>query len=58
MFILSVAFMHEVFTFSPLVFAASLVLIVFALLSCPTFYILCRFTDWLRSAAASLRNRK
>ncbi len=58
LFVLSVAFLHELFTITPLDFASSLVLVVFALLACPTFYILCRFTERLRRSIASFRKRK
>ncbi len=48
--VLALLFLPELFTISPLDFASQLVLAVFALLSAPTFYVLCRGMDRLKDA--------
>ena len=57
-FIFCVVFLHELFTITPLDFASTLVLVVFALLACPTFYVLCRFTDRLHTAVSRFLEKR
>ncbi|MGI6028711.1 MAG: cation-translocating P-type ATPase [Candidatus Heteroscillospira sp.] len=58
LFVLSLMLFPELFTISPLNFASKLVLAVFALLSCPTFFVLCRGMDKLRSLVTQRRKKK
>ena len=58
LFVISLAAFPELFTISPLDFSAWLVLIVFALLSVPTFYVLCRAMDKIKYFVGAKGKRK